>query len=57
MEVTLGLYDLVVMLSKHTMSHIFHKKITNGLPVAKTLIKYYNDDSEEKKNKKRNQFI
>ena len=42
------LCDLVAMLSKHTMFHIFHyKKSIIGLPVAKTLIEYNNNSSEE----------
>ena len=36
------------MKSKHTMSHILHlKKLTTGLPVAKTLIKYNSNSFEE----------
>ena len=51
-EITLELSDLVVMQSKHTMSHIFHKILATGRPVAKTLIKKSNrleeNDEEEK---------
>ena len=35
-EFTLELSDPVVMQSKHTMSHIFHKILATGLPVVKT---------------------
>ena len=54
MEVTSELFDLVVMQSKHTRSHILHQKnLTTGLPVAKTLIWYNSykleeNDEEEK---------
>ena len=47
MEVTLELSDLVAMQSKHTMSHIFHKILATGHLVAKTLIKYNSNNSEE----------
>ena len=47
MEVTLELYDLVVMHSKYIMFYIFHlKKLATGLPVVKTWIEY-NNSSEE----------
>ena len=47
-EITLELSDLVVMQSKHIMSHIFHlKKFATGRPVAKTLIKYNSNNLEE----------
>ena len=53
MEIALELTDLEVMQSNHTMSHIFHKKLTTGRPFAKTLIEYncndfeYNDGEEK----------
>ena len=47
MEVALELSDLLVMQSKHTMSHIFHKIFATGRLVAKTLIKYNNNNLEE----------
>ena len=47
MEIILELSDSVVMQSKHTMSHIFHKKLTTGRPVAKTLIKYSRNNFRE----------
>ena len=46
-EVILELSNLIVMQSKHTMSHIFHKILANSLPVAKTLIKYNSNNSNE----------
>ena len=45
-EATLELSDLVAMHKKHNV--IYSIKIwVNGLPVAKTLIKYNNNSSEE----------
>ena len=40
MEFTPDSSDFVVMQSKQTMSQILHKNLADGLPVAKTLIKY-----------------
>ena len=58
MEVILEMSDPIVMLSKHTMSHIFHlKKLATGRPVDKTLIKYNSNDSEKMMKKRINQFI
>ena len=56
-EFTLELSDPVIMLSKHTMSHIFHKKIAAGLPVTKTLIKYNRNDYRKMKKKRKNRLI
>ena len=47
-EITLELSDPVVMHSKHTMSHMFHKNLAIGRPVAKTLIEYNCNNLEEK---------
>ena len=53
MEVTLELSDLVVMQSKHTISHIIHlNKLATGLPVAKILIKYNINNSEDNQEEK-----
>ena len=46
-EFTLELSDPVVLQSKHTMSHIFHKIFATGGPVAKTLSKYNSNRLEE----------
>ena len=46
-EVTLEMSDLEIMQSKHTMSHIFHKNFGSWFPVAKTLIEYNCNCSEE----------
>ena len=48
MEFTKELSDLVVMKSKWTMSRIFRKnKLATGFSVAKTLIEYNSNCSEE----------
>ena len=41
------LSGLVVILSKHTRYHIFHKNLPTGKPLAKTLIEYNNKNLEQ----------
>ena len=55
MEIILKLFDFVAMQSKYTMSHIFHKILATGSPVAKTLIKYNSNNLEE--NEDENELI
>ena len=55
-EFTLELSDLVVMQSKHIISHILHKKLATCLPVAKTLIIYCCSNSEENDEEEKEQI-
>ena len=57
MEITLELSDLVVMQSKRTLSHIFHKKLATGRPLVKILIKYKSNSLKEMMKKRRSQLI
>ena len=58
MEVILGLSDLVVMQSKHTMSYIFDlKNLAIGLPVGKTLSNMIVINRRKMMKKKINQLI
>ena len=53
MEIKLELSDPEVIKQKHTMSCIFHKILATGRPVAKTLIKYNKNNSEENDEKEK----
>ena len=47
----------MVINSKHTVPHIFHKILATGRPVAKTLIKYNSNSLEKNEEKEEKESI